>query len=165
MRTHFPVASHHGGIIQTSNCFLEKLLREETLSPEPQAEFYKQVLWDGGSREFPITLQASFLAPLSPHTEPHLEVIHRQELASQAVRAQQRHSAGADNSPRWALPQEAAATTGRVYPGVCASAGLGAGRAPCPLLSCERRREAGMCLGSPLLGLLAQSILEPCFRL
>ena len=105
MRTHFPVASHHGGIIQTSNCFLEKLLREETLSPEPQAEFYKQVLWDGGSREFPITLQASFLAPLSPHTEPHLEVIHRLELASQAVNAQQRHSAGADNSPRRALPQ------------------------------------------------------------
>lgn len=105
MRTYFPVASHHGGIIQTSDCFLEKLLREETLSPEPQAEFYRQVLWDGGSREFSITLQASFLAPLSPQTEPHLEVIHRLELASQAVKAQQRHSGEADNFPRRVLPR------------------------------------------------------------
>ena len=105
MRTYFPVASHHGGIIQTSDCFLEKLLREETLSPEPKAEFYKQVLWDGGSREFSITLQASFLAPLSPQTKPHLEVIHRLELVSQAVKAQQRHSGGADISPRRALPR------------------------------------------------------------
>ena len=135
MRTYFPVASHHGGIIQTSDCFLEKLLREETLSPEPKAEFYTHVLWDSGSREFSITLQASFLAPLSPQTEPHLEVIHRLELASQAVKAPQRHSGGANNSPRRALPRGCGGD-GKDLPRRLCDCGPwgrgGAGRGGCP---------------------------------
>ena len=171
MRTYFPVASHHGGIIQTSDCFLEKLLREETLSPEPKAEFYTHVLWDSGSREFSITLQASFLAPLSPQTEPHLEVIHRLELASQAVKAQQRHSGGANNSPRRALPRGCGGD-GKDLPRRLCDCGPwgrgGAGRVPrCPVRCFPGRDggKGGICRGSALLGLLVQSILQPSFRL
>ena len=67
-----------------------------------------------------------------PSPEPHSELNHKLELASHAVNAQQSRSGEANNPPTRPFPKDAAELRS-VYPGVCASPGLGGGGVQRPL--------------------------------